>query len=202
MDLPLHGFNFSVFLSSFCDLRLLLVANPTSDQVFEFEGKEKQMELKAELGPAKMKQVSPPPPPLPPPLPRFWVATKPMITESVTNQEIAKFWRQKRMEEEDHLLAALKAAARIRAQKLTEDEYQQYEESLEDADNEDNSKQAENDKALRVGIKDWWTKSKYAYLNQPAIGSMDTPKRRRSSYIPNVCSYKLTPPQPTYLGVF
>ncbi|CBI24449.3 unnamed protein product, partial [Vitis vinifera] len=106
------------------------------------------------------------------------------------------------MEEEDHLLAALKAAARIRAQKLTEDEYQQYEESLEDADNEDNSKQAENDKALRVGIKDWWTKSKYAYLNQPAIGSMDTPKRRRSSYIPNVCSYKLTPPQPTYLGVF
>ena len=47
-----------------------------------------------------------------------------------------------------------------------------------------------------------WTKSKYAYLNQPAIGSMDTPKRRRSSYIPNVCSYKLTPPQPTYLGVF
>lgn len=125
-----------------------------------------------------------------------------MITESVTNQEIAKFWRQKRMEEEDHLLAALKAAARIRAQKLTEDEYQRYEESLEDADNEDNIKQAENDKALRVGIKDWWTKSKYAYLNQPAIGSMDTPKRRRSSYIPNVCSYKLTPPQPTYLGVF
>ena len=75
-----------------------------------------------------MKQVSPPPPPPPPPpLPRFRVAgkspEKAMITESVTNREIAKFWRQKRMEEEDHLLAALKAAARIRAQKLAVSPY-------------------------------------------------------------------------------
>ncbi|KAA8532025.1 hypothetical protein F0562_006833 [Nyssa sinensis] len=41
------------------------------------------------------------------------------------------------------------------------------------------------DKELRVGIKDWWTKSKYAYLNQPAIESMDTPKRQTTTYIPN-----------------
>ena len=37
---------------------------------------------------------------------------------SVTMAEIQSFWRRKKMEEEDHLLAALKAAARIRARNL------------------------------------------------------------------------------------
>lgn len=59
---------------------------------------------------------SPVPPPPPPPLPKF---SKPKPEESVTNREIARFWRQKRIEEEDHLLAAIKAAARLRARNLT-----------------------------------------------------------------------------------
>lgn len=54
---------------------------------------------------------------------------------------------------------------------------------------------------IRVGIKDWWTKSKYAYLNQPAIKSMD-PSKRTSTYIPNCLHYKPTPLYPTSLGVF
>lgn len=67
-----------------------------------------------------MKQIveapaSPPPPP--PPLPRFWA--KKAAPESVTKREIARFWFQKRIEEEEHLLAAIKAAARIRALKLS-----------------------------------------------------------------------------------
>lgn len=52
-------------------------------------------------------------PPPPPPLP------KRRLEESVTKREIAKFWRQKRIVEEDHLLAAIKAAARLRARNLT-----------------------------------------------------------------------------------
>lgn len=36
----------------------------------------------------------------------------------VTRDEIARFWRRKKIEEEDHLLAAIKAAARIRARRL------------------------------------------------------------------------------------
>jgi len=56
-------------------------------------------------------------PPPPPPLPNFF--SKPKAEESVTNREIAKFWRQKRIQEEDHLLAAIKAAARLRARNLT-----------------------------------------------------------------------------------
>lgn len=47
-----------------------------------------------------------------------------------------------------------------------------------------------------------WTKSKYAYLNQPAIESMEPPKRRTSAYVPNCFAYKPTPLYPTSLGVF
>ena len=80
------------------------------------------MEVATEGGDPKLKQICPPPPrpPPPPPLPKSWAGRgKTTVPVSVTNQEIAKFWRQKRIEEEDHLLAAIKAAARIRAQKLT-----------------------------------------------------------------------------------
>lgn len=58
-------------------------------------------------------------PPPPPPHPKFRVYLKPRAEESVTKREIAKFWRQKRIEEEDHLLAAIKAAARLRARNLS-----------------------------------------------------------------------------------
>ncbi|KAE8010683.1 hypothetical protein FH972_007029 [Carpinus fangiana] len=170
----------------------------------------KQIKEETGIGGAKTTQATPPPPPPPLPLPRFWV--KKTITESVTNQEIAKFWRQKRIDEEDHLLAAIKAAARMRARNLSEEDYKQFEESLKDDDEyakENNARAATNDSKkdeqsneIRVGIKDWWTKSKYAYLNQPAIDSLDPPKRKTSSFIPNCLSYKPTPLYPTTLGVF
>lgn len=57
--------------------------------------------------------------PPPPPLPKFRIISKPRGEESVTKREIAKFWKQKRIVEEDHLLAAIKAAARLRARNLT-----------------------------------------------------------------------------------
>ncbi|KAF5753076.1 hypothetical protein HS088_TW01G00994 [Tripterygium wilfordii] len=164
----------------------------------------RQKMLESESSGVKTKPAIPPPPPLP----RFWIGKT--ITESVTKQEIAKFWIRKRFEEEDHLLAAIKAAARIRARNLMEEDYQRYEESLKDADGEtkannssapiNNEKQSE----VRIGIKDWWTKSKYAYLNQPAIESNDASraKRRASAYAPNCFHYKPTPLYPTSLGVY
>ncbi|KAJ4714121.1 Big [Melia azedarach] len=152
-------------------------------------------------------ELSVPPPP-PPPMP-FWVQKT--TAESITNQEIARFWRQKRIDEEDHLLAAIKAAARIRARNLSEENYKQFEESLknDDDDTKENNvpaatktNQNKNNNELRVGIKDWWTKSKYAYLNQPAIGSMENPKKRSSSYTPNCFTYKPVSLCPASLGVF
>jgi len=146
-------------------------------------------------------RAPPPPPPPPPPLPRL-----PRAEESVTKREIAKFWRQKRIEEEEHLLAAIKSAARLRARNLTEKDYLSFELSLKtDSDEEDDSikKFVADHKEVRVGIKDWWTKSKYAYLNQPAIDSMDTPnKRTAATYVPNFISYQPKALYPTAIGVF
>ncbi|WCJ32726.1 hypothetical protein M5689_014131 [Euphorbia peplus] len=138
------------------------------------------------------KQSVPPPPPPPPPLPSG---------VSVTNQEIAKFWRKKRIQEEDHLLAAIKAAARLRACNLTEEDYKKFEESLKDDDNVTDTKTDDYNKEVRVGIKDWWTKSKYAYLNEPAVETKDPHKRKASNYVPNCFSYKPTALYPTSLGL-
>ncbi|XP_077246726.1 big1 [Tasmannia lanceolata] len=162
--------------------------------------------MELEMKGSKEKKQTPPPPP-PPPLPRIWTTRPAKVCRSVTRDEIARFWRQKKMEEEDHLLAALKAAARIRARNLTEEDYSRFKESLNDNIDEKNNVKEEkreddyNKKEIRVGIKDWWTKSKYAYLNQPAIQSMDKPKRT-SNYTPYICYYKPSPPQAYSLGVF
>jgi len=152
------------------------------------------------------------PPPPPPPLPKFRVISKPRAEESVTKREIAKFWRQKRIVEEDHLLAAIKAAARLRARNLTEQEYLRFELSLKNEGEQETvnlvvganycGNKVDEDKEVRVGIKDWWTKSKYAYLNQPALASMDPPKKRTSTYVPHILSYKPKALYPTAIGVF
>uniref|UniRef100_A0A6N2M1C9 Uncharacterized protein n=1 Tax=Salix viminalis TaxID=40686 RepID=A0A6N2M1C9_SALVM len=165
-------------------------------------------QTKVETGDVHGKITQSIPPPPPPPLPSLWVRKK--VAESVTKQEIAKFWRKKLVEEEDHFLAAIKAAARIRARNLSEVDYKQFEESLKDdydaKENDSTSLNSNKDTSnneVRVGIKDWWTKSKYAYLNQPAIKSKDPPQRRSSSYTPNYFSFKPTAPlYPTSLGVF
>ncbi|KAL2937002.1 Nudix hydrolase 8 [Bienertia sinuspersici] len=127
----------------------------------------------------------PPTPPPPPPRPRWSIS-------SYTRREIEKFWRKKRLEEEEHFLAAIKSAARLRASHLSEEGYVVFLESLEENKTKDEDvsiitqkiKSCEDyDQEIRVGIKDWWTKSKYAYLNQPAIGSVGR-QRRRSNYKP------------------
>ncbi|XP_054824269.1 uncharacterized protein LOC129322177 [Prosopis cineraria] len=167
----------------------------------------KQRKQEIDCGESKTEEVvvvaRPPPPP--PPLPRFPAFSRHGAEESVTRREIARFWRQKRIEEHDHLLAAIKAAAKLRARNLTEQDYMIFQESLEKERGEDDARKSKNDakgKEVRVGIKDWWTKSKYAYLNQPAIDSTEPPKKRGSTYIPNCLSYKHRPLCSTSIGVF
>ncbi|GKV45114.1 hypothetical protein SLEP1_g52234 [Rubroshorea leprosula] len=169
----------------------------------------KQSKAEMESLAARPKQAIPAPPPPPPLLPRSWVGKK--VEVSVTNREIAKFWRQKRFEEEDHLFAAIKAAARLRARNFTEEEYGHFEESLNEDDNDtkeknsvsmDDSRRDKRSNEIRVGIRDWWKKSKYAYLNQPPTESMDPPKRQATAYVPNCFTYKPAPLYPTSLGVF
>ncbi|XP_055803146.1 uncharacterized protein LOC129872252 [Solanum dulcamara] len=163
----------------------------------------KQREGKRVADGKKSNKIAPPPPP---PASRF-LSTK-LTTPSLTKQEIAKYWKQKRKTEEEHFLDAIKAAARIRARNLSAEEYNHFLYSLKvDDDNMENemvpkniSEINENMKEKRVGIKDWWTKSKYAYLNQPALKSME---RHGSTYIPQLYCYKAPPPPVTStFGIF
>ncbi|KAL2459468.1 Uncharacterized protein Fot_54717 [Forsythia ovata] len=95
----------------------------------------KHKEMENEVKFASVKKGIPPPPPLP----RFVGARERMLT-SPTKQEIANYWEKKCVVEEDHLLAALMTAARIRAKKLLvkysaqEDDYKPFEESLKEDD--------------------------------------------------------------------
>ncbi|KAJ8545707.1 hypothetical protein K7X08_018290 [Anisodus acutangulus] len=124
---------------------------------------------------------------LPSPASRFLFSSK-LATPSLTKQEIAKYWKQKRKTEEDHFLDAIKAAARIRARNLSEEDYKHFVNSLKVYDDDTENEMVTKDmKEKRVGIKDWWTKSKYAYLNQPALRSME---RQGSTYIPQLYCYK------------
>ncbi|KAL7127547.1 hypothetical protein ABFS83_14G259800 [Erythranthe nasuta] len=107
-----------------------------------------------------------------------------LVEESVTNQEIARYWKQRRMVEDEHFYAAIKASARLRARNLSDYEYRKFQELLED---DEFLKEDENNKETRVGVKDWWTKSKYAYLNEPAATKVDYQRRRRRrsyTYLP------------------
>ncbi|XP_022858438.1 uncharacterized protein LOC111379314 [Olea europaea var. sylvestris] len=136
-------------------------------------------------------------PPIQMPLvPRFLVMGKCMIkSPSVTKQEIANYWKQRRMVEEDHLSAAIKAAAWKRAQNLSEHDYQQFEYSLKANDEyeKQNNKGNGDNKEIRVGIKDWWMKSEYSYLNQPTINLVDNCRRRYSTYTPQILCDKYDP---------
>ncbi|KAJ4897083.1 Uncharacterized protein Rs2_23877 [Raphanus sativus] len=137
--------------------------------------------------------MSPPSPPPLPPSPGY--GSRKIDGDSITNIQIKKFWRQKQIIEEEHLFAAIKAAARVRARNLSDEDYKRFEESLDMEDPEIE---------VHEGIKDWWMKSKYAYLNQPALGSSDSLKRKSfSSYVPNYFSFKpCIPLYATSLNVF
>ncbi|XP_010514717.1 PREDICTED: uncharacterized protein LOC104790631 [Camelina sativa] len=138
--------------------------------------------------------MSPPPPPPLPLSPGY--GSRQMDGDSITNKQIKNFWKQKQIIEEDHLFSAIKAAARVRARNLSDEDYKRFEESLLDME--------ERGTEDHQGLKDWWTKSKYAYLNQPAIGSADSLKRKRfSTYTPNCFSFKpCNPLYATSLNVF
>ncbi|RID59295.1 hypothetical protein BRARA_F02532 [Brassica rapa] len=112
----------------------------------------------------KKSLMSPPPPPPLPPSPGY--GSRKIDGDSITNIQIKKFWRQKQIIEEEHLFAAIKAAARVRARNLSDEDYKRFEESLDIQDPEIEAHE---------GIKDWWMKSKFAYLNQPALGSRGGP---------------------------
>ncbi|AQK45709.1 OSJNBa0084K11.10-like protein [Zea mays] len=101
---------------------------------------------------------------------------------SITRAEIDEFWSRKEVEAEERRLAAEKEAARITAKTLKQmEDYVLYEQMVREILMEGNGGDGSaiaaaatggTTEAQIVGIKHWWTRSAYAYLNTPAL-SMD-----------------------------
>lgn len=98
------------------------------------------------------------------------------LNNSMTKEEIANYWREKRIIEEEHLLSAFKSAARIKARIFTAEDYKRFEDSLAEDEKTQMKSTGETDEEKRIGIKDWWTKSNYAYLNQPPLTTVEPAK--------------------------
>ncbi|RCV34931.1 hypothetical protein SEVIR_7G209600v4 [Setaria viridis] len=127
---------------------------------------------------------------------------------SITRAEIDEFWRRKEVEEEERRLAADKEAARIKAKALKMEDYVLFEQMIREILEEGNTgggatmgpAAAGSTEARIIGIKHWWTRSAYAYLNAPAL-SMDENggSKHAITYIPQErCTmfFTSTPCQP------
>jgi hypothetical protein len=91
---------------------------------------------------------------------------------SLTKQAIESFWETKRVIEE--LCALAEWALAEKQGKLLLMQTSETEEEIEN--------KPEEQETISFGIKDWWTKSSYAFLNQPPLMTMDgVPKYRFSA---------------------
>ncbi|KAF8656438.1 hypothetical protein HU200_060711 [Digitaria exilis] len=137
---------------------------------------------------------------------------------SITRAEIDEFWRRKEVEAEERRLAAEKEAARIKAKTLKMEDYALFEQMIREilkegtiGDGATMGADAPGGTEARIiGIKHWWTRSAYAYLNTPAL-SMDKNggSKRAITYVPQercimFCSSTPSPCQPysTAFAVF
>uniref|UniRef100_A0A0D9W857 Uncharacterized protein n=1 Tax=Leersia perrieri TaxID=77586 RepID=A0A0D9W857_9ORYZ len=132
---------------------------------------------------------------------------------SITRAEIEEFWRRKEMAEEEQRLTSEKEAARIKAKTLMIEDYELFEQMIReileegrkgdrsrtDRDITTNGGAASKSTEARIGIRDWWKKSTYAYLNEPAMTSMDENGRRKRAikYIPQERCMKFFPSIPS-----
>ncbi|GJN02078.1 hypothetical protein PR202_ga19396 [Eleusine coracana subsp. coracana] len=99
---------------------------------------------------------------------------------SITRAEIEEFWRRKEVEEEDQRLAAEKEAARIKAKAFKMEDYVFFEQMIREILEEGNKGDiSRTNTEARIGIKHWWRRSTYAYLNEPALTSMDEKGRSK-----------------------
>ncbi|KAM0846282.1 hypothetical protein ACQ4PT_055771 [Festuca glaucescens] len=134
---------------------------------------------------------------------------------SITRKEIDGFWRRKETEEEERRFATEKEAARTKAKTLKVEDYMLFEQMIRDILEEGN----EGDKArkmergikknrwteARVGIKHWWKRSTYAYLNEPAVTtSMDENGRSKhaTAYTPQERCVKVCSLIPATFAIF
>ncbi|KAM3242801.1 hypothetical protein ACQJBY_055035 [Aegilops geniculata] len=136
--------------------------------------------------------------------------------QSITRAEIDSFWSRKKLEEEERWLDDEKEAARIKLKTLKQEEYTLFEqrinriidEKTEPGEMMEEGEIAENIE-IQIGIKHWWRKSSCAYLNEPAVASIDDNRswKKNTGYIPQKIHFRCSPPavyqmNVTAFGVF
>ncbi|XP_047065622.1 uncharacterized protein LOC124673618 [Lolium rigidum] len=134
---------------------------------------------------------------------------------SITRKEIDGFWRRKETEEEERRFAAEKDAARTKAKTLKVEDYMLFEQMIKEILEEGNEgdKERKMERGIkknrwteaRVGIKHWWKRSTYAYLNEPAVTtSMDENGRSKHAiaYTPQERCVKVCSLIPATFAIF
>ncbi|CAL5015463.1 unnamed protein product [Urochloa decumbens] len=132
----------------------------------------------------------------------------PVPAYSITRAEIDEFWRRKEVEAEERRLAAEKEAARIKAKMLKMEDYALFQQMIREILEEGNAgdgatmvpSAADSTEARIIGIKHWWTRSAYAYLNAPALSKDENGRSKHAiTYVPQErCTmlFSSTPCQP------
>ncbi|XP_061356436.1 uncharacterized protein LOC133300865 [Gastrolobium bilobum] len=90
---------------------------------------------------------------------------------SLTKEEISAFWRAKKEIEEEHLKAVSKVSETIQTSKCEVSNKLHKSSMVHLARTKEESKGMEVDASLEHLIKknDWWTKSSWAFLNEPPV---------------------------------
>ncbi|XBH79360.1 hypothetical protein VPH35_105357 [Triticum aestivum] len=123
--------------------------------------------------------------------------------QSITRAEIDRFWRRKKLEEEERRLDDEKEAARIKLKTLKAKDYMLFVQRIDgiiDEKAETSEMMEEGEIArnieIQIGIKHWWRKSSCAYLNEPAVASVDDNSswKANTGYIPQKIQFRCSQP--------
>ncbi|KAH7387891.1 hypothetical protein KP509_16G047200 [Ceratopteris richardii] len=105
-------------------------------------------------------------------------------SSSFTKGEIDAFWNKQKLSEQAHFEAALRLAEEIQhteVETIKDDDNK----SVDVSDDSISSSSSVVDEELERSnsFKDWWTKSNWAFLNEPAIQRMESADRNYAAQL-------------------
>lgn len=90
---------------------------------------------------------------------------------SFTKEEIVEFWNKHKQAEQEHLQAATLLATELKL--AHQDTFSKVDGSTSEEVDGDAATSIEEELEKSDSFKDWWTKSSWAFLNEPAMKRME-----------------------------
>ncbi|NP_001238482.1 uncharacterized protein LOC100527086 [Glycine max] len=114
---------------------------------------------------------------------------------SLTKEEINAYWRVKKETELEHLRAMSKLSETIQARKFEDSENSHKSSTVTLASIKESLGMDVDQKSLEQLIKKngWWTKSSWAFLNEPPVIEAASNKYASQFHVANLGSTKLNP---------